>query len=248
MNINENKLTFSDIEENLNHISKKLYLKSPDVWIDFHSKIEDKIIDEMVLFYAAQYNITSILKYVIDNKILDLNGISKDKNYPSIKENLLSVAKHYKSFDFYNLLSENDNSINKTKEEKNNKNYSPVFICPHCNENLLNTGYKVFEEVSFAYLPQNNKSQEVSRIKNDKVFCCNCNNHLENISVNLLENLCSIHYCQKCGKNLTEIGINEKSKMIFNENNNKFTKQSKTYNCSNCDTELNKFQKEYFNL
>ena len=47
---------------------------------------------------------------------------------------------------------ENDNNINKMgdiKQEKGEKNYFPVFNCPHCNTNILKTGYKIYKEISF---------------------------------------------------------------------------------------------------
>ena len=63
MNISKQNLNFKDIEDNLDEIRKKLYLESPDLWIDFCDKIDEKILDEMVLFYAAKYNFSDIIKF-----------------------------------------------------------------------------------------------------------------------------------------------------------------------------------------
>ena len=112
----------------------------------------------------------------------------------------------------------------------------------------LITQYKIYEEVHFAFSEKNNKLEETNRIKNDNVLCSNCNKFINNANTNFLENLCSINHCKKCGKDLTEIGINEKINMSFNEESNKFDKKEKTYNCVSCDEELSKHQIEYFKL
>ncbi|MEW9078706.1 hypothetical protein [Terrisporobacter glycolicus] len=259
MKINKKTLSFSDIYNDLDEISKKLYLDSPDIWIDFSDKVSEKKLDEMVLFYAAKFNYLSILKYAIDNNVIDLNIPSKNKSYSSIKEHLLAVSKDYKSHDVYNYLdgdyklSEenieiNENKSSEVKEEKNHKDYFPIFLCPHCNTNILKSGYKVYEEISFAFSQDKSKSQELNRERDNKVFCNSCNSNINNITTELLEDICSIHNCKKCGKDLTKIGITEKIKMKFNEDDGKFIGDEKTYNCPSCDKELNESQKKYFNL
>ena len=75
MKIKEKTLSFNDIRNDLDNISKKLYLESPEIWIDFSDKVGEEVLDEMVLFYAAKFNYVSILKYAIDNDIVDLSLI-----------------------------------------------------------------------------------------------------------------------------------------------------------------------------
>ena len=258
MNTKEEKLNFSQISDDLDNISKKLYLDSPEVWIDFSDKVGDQKIDEMVLFYATKFNFISVLKYAVDNNIIDLNSASKNKIYPSIKEHLLAVSKDYKSEEVYNYLNGDckltENHIEKTigkdieVKESNHNDYFPVYLCSHCNSNILESGYKVYEEVNFAFSPNKRKSEELSRKRDSKVFCNNCNNSIENVTTQLLENICSVHNCKKCGNDLTQIGITEKVKMKFNEQDSKFVGNEKTYNCPSCDEELNKAQIKYFNL
>lgn len=65
MNISKQTLNFNDIEENLDAIKKKLYLESPDLWIDFCDKVDEKILDEMVLFYASKYNYSNVIKFAM---------------------------------------------------------------------------------------------------------------------------------------------------------------------------------------
>lgn len=259
MKFKEKKLNFNDIRNDLNNISKKLYLESPEIWIDFSDKVGEEILDEMVLFYATKFNYVSILKYAIDNDIIDLSIPSKNKNYSSIKEHLLAVSKDYKNDDVYTYLSgecrsfqsneeqNTDESID-TKQEESHENYFPVFLCPHCNSNILKSGYKVYEEINFAFSQNKSKSEELSRKKDSRVFCNSCNKIVDNTTTELLENICSIHNCKKCGKDLTQIGITEKVKMKFNDNNSKFIGKQKTYNCSSCDEELYESQIKYFNL
>lgn len=259
MKTNEKILTFNDIHSDLEKISKKLYLESPEIWIDFSDKVGEQKIDEMVLFYASKFNYLSILKYATDNNIMDLNIPSKNKNYLSIKEHLLATSKDYKSYDVYNYLSgdyklcEDNTEIdtNKSlqiKEEKHHKNYFPIFLCPHCNTNIFKSGYKVYEEISFAFSKDKSKSQELNRKRDNKVFCNNCNSNIDNVTTELLENICSIHNCGKCEKDLTEIGIIEKTRMKFKEEDSKFICNEKTYNCPSCDKVLNESQRKYFNL
>lgn len=263
MKTNEKTLDFSHISNDLDNISKKLYLESPEIWIDFSDKVGEKKLDEMVLFYAAKFNYVSILKYAIDNNVIDINTPSKNKSYSSIKEHLLAVSKDYKSNNVYNYLNGDSepvqNDIEKnintsvelkeiSEEEIKNNDYFPAFLCPHCNTNILKSGYKVYEEINFGFSQDKNKSDELSRKRDSKVFCCNCNNNIDNVTTELLENICSIHNCKKCGKDLTQIGITKKIKMKFNEEDSKFIDNQKTYNCPSCDYELNQSQIKYFNL
>lgn len=264
MKINEKILNFIDILNDLDDISKKLYLESPEIWIDFSDKVGEQNLDEMVLFYAAKYNYVSIFKYAINNNTINLDTPSRNKNYSSIKDHLLAVSKDYKSDDVYNYLSGNVKSsqntqekeqdyinIEKTKEEiKENKHdkYCPVFLCPHCNSNILQCGYKVYEEINFSFSSEKNSAKEISRKRDNRVYCCNCNNNINNVTTELLENICSIQNCKSCGKDLTKIGIDEKINMIFNHEDKKFMGKEKSYNCPSCHKELDENQKKYFNL
>lgn len=54
---------------------------------------------------------------------------------------------------------------------------------------------------------------EVSSIR-----CCNCDELLEDITLDKLYNLCKIQNCNNCGSNLTKVGIIAKKKMNFDEN------------------------------
>lgn len=259
--MNDKILDFLDILKDLEDIGKKLYLESPETWIEFCDKVGEQNLDEMVLFYATKFNYVSVLKYVSDNGIINLDSPSRNRHFSSIREHLLAVAKDYNNTESFNFLighvdapkkeikTENKKSDDISSSAKlENNPYLPVFICSHCNENVLESGYKVYEEVSFAFSQEKNKASEIGRSRDSRVFCNNCNNILADVTADVLESICSIHNCRKCGKDLTEIGINEKMKMKFNSNENKFNTKEKTYNCPSCDEELSKTQIKYFNL
>ena len=57
------------VKEDLELLSKNVYLESPDLWIDFVDKVNNEIIDEMVLFFAAKYDYISIIQYVLFSSI-----------------------------------------------------------------------------------------------------------------------------------------------------------------------------------
>ena len=40
----------SNIEKDLDNLSKNLYLESPDLWIDYSDKISSGVFDELVVF------------------------------------------------------------------------------------------------------------------------------------------------------------------------------------------------------
>lgn len=258
MKINEKILNFIDILSDLEDISKKLYLESPEAWVDFSDKVSNEHLDEMVLFYATKYNYVSIIKFVQESNIINLNAPSRNKNFSSIKDHLIAVANDYKSIDVYNYLVGNlKESQPSQKPEDNSKpventnstsKYSPVFICPYCSTNILESGYKVYEEVIYNFSKDANEPKEVSRKKDARVFCCSCNNNINDVSVELLEDICSIHNCKKCGKDLTSIGIDKKIKMNFDDSSSKFLPSVETFNCPSCQNELSEYQVKFFNL
>lgn len=74
----------SSIKKDLDTLSKNLYLESPDLWIEFLDKVNSGIFDELVLFFATKYNYISIVKYAIDNNLIDINSKSRNKEFATI--------------------------------------------------------------------------------------------------------------------------------------------------------------------
>ena len=74
----------SNIEKDLDNLSKNLYLESPDLWIDYSDKISSGVFDELVVFFATKYNYISIVKHAIENKLIDIDSQSKNKDFNTI--------------------------------------------------------------------------------------------------------------------------------------------------------------------
>ena len=93
----------SSIKKDLDTLSKNLYLESPDLWIEFLDKVNSGIFDELVLFFATKYNYISIVKYAIDNNLIDINSKSRNKEFATIYDHLVYVARqnNYKDFSDY---------------------------------------------------------------------------------------------------------------------------------------------------
>lgn len=275
MNSNERGSSISTLDEDIDKLSKTLYLTDSEVWMDFKDKISDKIFDEMVLFFATKYNHLSIIMHVVDNNIINLNAPSKNENYPNIIQHLIYIAilnnnkeicnylENLSSNDGY--LTSKDNSVKVITENfkgltsnilhdkaiidtniNGPNNYIPEYICTNCNSNIFSLGYKVCEDIIYNFSKSENKLVEVSRTQLNDVTCCNCNNTIENISFKELEHLSIIQNCGTCGSNLMNCGILDKSNLKFNEKSNKFISTNITHHCSNCDSLINKSQEDFF--
>lgn len=250
------------IDNDLELLSKKIYLESPDLWIEFSDKISERIINEMVLFFAIKHNLTSILKFAIDNNSLNLDMPSRNNNYSSIKEHLIAASKQYNCKEAFNLLTNNENvsidSLNtKTTNtskyitenigEKTTENL-PKFICQNCKSNIFDLGYRVVSNSVHKFSSSENKLVKTHSEEPQQVVCNNCNTTLANATACKLEQLCEIQSCNSCGKDLTEIGIYDKSKLVYDNDVNKFVSKSTSYHCCNCNSQLTENQKKYFDL
>lgn len=123
MKVNENNI--NNIDEELDELSRKVYLESPDFWISISDKIIDKVFDEMLLFFAVKYNYFNIVCFAIENNYLDLNMPSKNKKYTNIMEHLLDTSKQNEDKKIYNYLL----SLNKD----NNLDERPILDELNCN-------------------------------------------------------------------------------------------------------------------
>ncbi|MBY2364552.1 hypothetical protein KWV08_00450 [Clostridioides difficile] len=259
MKVNENNI--NNIDEELDELSRKVYLESPDFWISISDKIIDKVFDEMLLFFAVKYIYFNIVCFAIENNYLDLNMPSKNKKYTNIMEHLLDTSKQNEDKKIYNyllslnkgnnlderpILDELNCNISSDTFEKKDI-YLPKYLCPSCNSNIFDTGYKVSNDITYKFSSKEAEPiemcSEVSSIR-----CCNCDELLEDITLDKLYNLCKIQNCNNCGSNLTKVGIIAKKKMNFDENTEKFKDVSTSYCCGNCDSEINLSQREHFKI
>ncbi|MGL4913272.1 MAG: hypothetical protein ACRC3Y_12670 [Romboutsia sp.] len=267
----DNNLPVNTLEDDIDKLSKKLYIDSPDLWIDFKDKINSHIFDEMVLFFACKYNFISIIKHAIGNKIVNLDLPSKNISYPNVIDHLISVAMQNNNLDICNYLKnlpiKNNNLldciniknnfkkeniyIEGTKEKVHTgktKNHVPNFECSKCHSNIFESGFSVCETVEYKYSDKIKSTIETSRKILNPVTCCNCNTVLKEVTVEKLNNLCIVQNCGKCSTDLTTCGIVDKAKMVFNSETNKFTPSSTSYHCANCDNLITENQQNYFGL
>ena len=248
----EKNFTLEMINDDLEALSKKLYLESPDLWMEFLDKTGNNKFDEMVLFFSIKHDFPNIIKYVLDNNLIDLDKPSKNKSFSSIRNHLLSIANNNIKIKNYLLKinEEINNSVvdNNISTSKKSCGYIPKFNCPNCNSNIFNTGYVVSQEITYKFSEETKKTTPVSSKTLDFVSCVHCGHDIKEVNHNTLENLCTIENCSSCGENLIKTGILDKAKMKFDNNLKKFIKEDTTYHCFNCNKELNKLQLEHFNL
>ncbi|MCC0634956.1 hypothetical protein [Clostridioides sp. ES-S-0001-02] len=259
MKTNENQL--NNIDKELDELSKKVYLESPDFWISISDKIVDKVFDEMLLFFAVKYDYYNILSFAIENNYIDLNMPSKNKDYPDIMSHFLYTAKQNKDKKIYNYLlnlnkkytigensSLDDSNRNTEKDTFEKKDvYIPKYMCPNCNTNIFDTGYRVSNDITYKFSFQDAEPIEVSN-EISSIKCYNCDKLIENVTTDKLYSICKIQNCDNCGSSLTKVGIIAKKKMEFNENTEEFGYVSTSYCCSNCGSEIDSSQREYFKL
>ena len=171
----------SSVKKDLDTLSKNLYLESPDLWIEFLDKVNSGIFDELVLFFATKYNYISIVKYAIDNNLIDINAKSRNKEFATIYDHLVYVARqnNYKDFSDYfsNLKNPNkeisqNNENDKTNIKTKNKDINiPSVICKKCKSNIFEVGYIVCENKIFKFSPEENKPVEIAKEYLNSVIC-----------------------------------------------------------------------------
>lgn len=243
------------VKNDLDLISKELYLESPGLWIDFSDKVNENVFDEFVLYIASKFDYPSIIEYAIKNDLIDLNSKSKNSSFSTILDHLLNTSQSNNSKKVLNLLMDNDSSedfieINKSEENLDNNEINkeiPSFICSNCNSNILEKGYKIIENNTLKYSTKEDKLIVIKKDTLEKVVCVNCNEKVDTTPEEL-EIICTINYCSSCRADLRKVGIITKNKMTFNESKNTFETENTGYICSNCNSYINNKQKEYFLL
>ncbi|MGN1033417.1 MAG: hypothetical protein ACI4PU_08105 [Intestinibacter sp.] len=100
----KNIINIIEILGDLKDLERKIYLDSPEIFVDFADKIADNQLDEMVLFFATKYDYLSIVEFIVSNKIVDLNSPSKNTQFPTIKDHILEAAIQFGAKDIYDYL------------------------------------------------------------------------------------------------------------------------------------------------
>lgn len=241
----------SNIKEDLESLSKKVYLEVPDLWVDFLDKVNDEIIDEMVLFFATKNNYLSIVNYAVDNNIIDLKSQSKNNHFKDVYEHLLHTAKQCNNTEVYNYLVNLDNNVEQvlTCDEDNLVNdETPSFICENCKCNIFEHGYIINENKTYKFSKAYNKPIEISSETLDLVKCSNCSSVALGTTPQKLELLCSITNCSKCRRDLRDVGIRDNEKLAYDKKSNTFISKHSHYACDSCNAPLKDEQKSHFNL
>lgn len=249
----------ANINDDLEALSKNLYLESPDLWIEFLDKVNGGIFDELVLFFATKYNYISILKYAINNNLININSKSRNKDFATIYDHLVYVAKQNNYEDissFFDSLKNPNKEVSKenTKSKKRiateNKEDAiiPSVICKNCNSNIFEVGYIVCENKIFKYSSKEKKPIEISKEELNSVICCNCNSLIDNTTPSDLDALCNITTCINCKGDLRNTGIIDKRNLIYNKESNTFDLGNTYYACGKCEKEISNQQKSYFGL
>lgn len=258
MSYDKKNLDITLVEDELEKLSKNIYLESPDLWIEFSDKIGEKNFDEMIIFFACKYNHLTIVKYIVENNLLDLTSPSRNKSFTSIIDHLLATSKTNNNIEIYNyligLISENTENSSDISTPDNSNNsldsslYIPKFICPKCKSNIFESGYKVMKSMIYKYSSDKNKPVIKSEELLDSITCNKCNTVIQDLNPDLLENICIVNNCSDCGSDLTVSGIVNETKMTYDKKSKKFVSSNESYSCAKCGNKLNDSQKEYFNI
>lgn len=249
----------ANINEDLEALSKNLYLESPDLWIEFLDKVNGGVFDELVLFFATKYNYISILKYAINNNLININSKSRNKDFATIYDHLVYVAKQNNYEDISNFFDSLKNP-NKEVSKENNKSKKrivtenkedtiiPSVVCKNCNSNIFEVGYIVCENKIFKYSSKEKKPIEISKEELNSVICCNCNSLIDNTTPRDLDALCNITTCINCKGDLRNTGIIDKRNLVYNKESNTFDLGNTYYACGKCEKEISTQQKSHFGL
>lgn len=249
----------ANINEDLEALSKNLYLESPDLWIEFLDKVNGGVFDELVLFFATKYNYISILKYAINNNLININSKSRNKDFATIYDHLVYVAKQNNYEDISNFFDSLKNP-NKEVSKENNKSKKrivtenkedtiiPSVVCKNCNSNIFEVGYIVCENKIFKYSSKEKKPIEISKEELNSVICCNCNSLIDNTTPSDLDALCNITTCINCKGDLRNTGIIDKRNLVYNKESNTFDLGNTYYACGKCEKEISNQQKSHFGL
>ncbi len=114
-----------EILKDLKELERKVYLDSPEIFVDFADKIADNQLDEMVLFFATKYDYLSIVQFIVSNNIVDLNSPSKNTQFPTIKDHILEAAIQFGAKDIQEYLLNYNPQNNEyyTTAEENIENF-----------------------------------------------------------------------------------------------------------------------------
>lgn len=244
MSLTNDKNFMKQLDIDIEKLSKSLYLDSPDLWVDFLDRSNDKKFDEMSLFFATKNDMISILRYSVEENGFDLNSPSKNKGFSSVKDSLLDVAIKEDSSQVLAYLSGEEVCC----DNSTNANIDIEYICPNCKSNVFKSGYNVLISSTCTYSTLDKKIIRSTPKELDSVICSNCNFELKEVTPSKLENLTNVENCTNCGSILPKVGIVKEVNVNYDSKTHAFTEGNSSYCCKSCRKSLDSNQLSHFNL
>ena len=235
-----------EILNDLKDLEKKIYLDSPEVFVDFADRIAENNLDEMVLFFATKYDYLSIVKFILNNNIVNLDNPSKNKQFATVKEHILAAATQFNTKDIYDYIV---NYNTKVEEESTEDDDIETFLktvgeklSDLCGQVDLGNGY--YKEPSTSKTAQP-KKENVTDIKpnhnNDKSENVESAPDKDSIVEPKPQNIYEPKFiCPNCSCNIFETGysISEKVNYKYSKDEKKLVVTSKeqenAVTCSKC--------------
>lgn len=202
-----------EIINDLKDLEKKVYLDTPEFFVDFADRIEDNNLDEMVLFFATKYDYLSIIKFILNNNIINLDSPSKNKDFANIRQHILAAAVQFNAKDIYEYIINFNNKVENDNEEDNIETFFKTVgekISDLCNQIDSNYDYSnetkeeihednqkvtndenILSEENTTNCKSENKSTESQQanIYEPKFICPNCSCNIFESGYSILENV-----------------------------------------------------------
>lgn len=230
----KNFINIIEIIGDLNELKRKIYLDSPEVFVDFADKIENNELDEMVLFFATKYDYLSIVKFIIKNQLVDLNKPSKNNQFTTIKDHILTAANQFNATDIYEYL------INLNVEKDDSENLE-TFIKDTISGLYSNLNLDILEEMKDS---QNNTKTDKPKTtvkENNDIIEDEDSQTLEAENPSNTSTYEPKFICPNCNCNILESGYStlEKVNYKYSKEENRIKviskEQENTIICSNCN-------------
>lgn len=230
-----------EILNDLKDLEKKVYLDSPEIFVDFADRIADNNLDEMVLFFATKYDYLSIIKFILNNDIVNLDSPSKNRDFATVKQHILAAAVQFNAKDIYEYILNFNNKTQSNNEEDDLDTFLKTVgekLSDLCNQIDLDNGYSNEENNESQNEVSENKTEITSDTNTSTVE--NTKSDDENIQTQQSNIYEPKFICPNCSCNIFESGysILEKVNYKYSKEENALISTSKeqenSVTCSKC--------------
>lgn len=195
-----------EIINDLKDLEKKVYLDTPEFFVDFADRIEDNNLDEMVLFFATKYDYLSIIKFILNNNIINLDSPSKNKDFANIRQHILAAAVQFNAKDIYEYIINFNTKVENDNEENNIETFLKTVgekISDLCNQ--VDSNYDYSNETKEEIHEDNQKVTNDENISSEEntTNCKSENKSTESQQANIYE---PKFICPNCSCNIFESG------------------------------------------